>query len=422
MFTILFIGGTYNDAAHALNSFRKYSGKVSRGILLFDTNKPTPASKDPNLTIHPYNFRTQQEAAQDFVKSRERIDIVTCTKESAIPLFSYLIPTLSAKNPNLRLPTVKSLLNASDKHHMRAAFAASAPHTTPQAIMVDPYQPLHNFDELQKLEFPVMIKPANQASSLFVTKCTDPKLFKDTLVRVAKEVTAANDRNHPERKAKLVVEEYLEGPMYSVDAYVNDTGHIWYCPLVKVITGHDLGEDDFYGFAQITPADVTELATKAAQTVAGDGIKALGLINVSCHVELKKTPHGWKIIEIGPRVGGFRQYLYHTSFSIDHLLNDLLIRCGDKPIVSKEVLRAAAKLKLYPQKAGTLVTVEGLEGITTLSSTAGHRLEKHPGDRVKRAVDGGMCTLVINLENPSRADLLKDIGTVRQSVKIVTKP
>lgn len=422
MFTILFIGGTYNDAANALNSFREYTQKSARGILLFDSNKPTPSSKNPHLAIHPFNFRTQQQAAQTFVKSCENIDIVTCTKESAIPLFADLIPLLTAKNPDLRLPSVQSLINANDKHHMRAAFAATASHTTPQAIMVDPYQPLSNLDELKKLEFPVMIKPANQASSLFVTKCADSELFEDELVRVAQAVVAANDLRHPERKAKLVVEEYLDGPMYSIDAYVNNDGLMWYCPLIKVITGHDLGEKDFYGFAQIAPADATDLDTLAAQKVAGDGIQALGLSNTSCHVELKKTPHGWKIIEIGPRVGGFRQYLYQTSFGINHLLNDLLIRNGDKPLVSKEVLRAAAKLKFYPEKAGKLVEVQGLDCVSKLSSKTGYRLEKKPGDIAKRAVDGGMCTLVVSLENSSRTDMLNDIRALRQTIKVVTKP
>ena len=48
--------------------------------------------------------------------------------------------------------------------------------------------------------------------------------------------------------------------------------------------------------------------------------------------ELIKAESGWKIVEVGPRIGGYRNDMLDLSYNIKHMENYLLLKLEKKPI------------------------------------------------------------------------------------------
>jgi hypothetical protein len=208
--------------------------------------------------------------------------------------------------------------------------------------------------------------------------------------------------------------------MYSIDAYVNARGVIYFTPTVYVKTGREVGFDDFFGYMRMTPTRLTPAHTEEAQEAATKGIRALGMRSTTCHIELLRTEGGWKVIEIGPRIGGFRHAMYDLSFGIDHTLNDILIRIPKKPILPKKVKGYTAVMQFYAKKEGKLEKIQGQFKIEALESVQRLKVRKETGDKCLFAKNGGDPVLEAILFNPIRSTLLADIRRLEQYLNIVT--
>jgi hypothetical protein len=182
-----------------------------------------------------------------------------------------------------------------------------------------------------------------------------------------------------------------------------------------------VGFDDFFGYMRMTPTQLTATHTEEAQEAATKGIKALGMRSTTCHIELMRTESVWKVIELGPRIGGFRHEMYELSFGMDHSLNDLLIRDSRKPILPKKVKGYTAMMQFYGQTEGKLEKIEGLFKIEALESVKRMKVRKEPGDKCTFAKNGGDPVLDVVLFNPVRSNVLADIRRLEQYLKIKIK-
>jgi hypothetical protein len=216
----------------------------------------------------------------------------------------------------------------------------------------------------------------------------------------------------------VLVEEFMDGSLYSIDAYVSQFGKIFFCPLVSVKTGKTIGFDDFFGYIQMTPPNLNPDSIQGAEIVAEQAIKALGLRSTTAHIELLRTEQGWKIVEVGARVGGFRHMLYEFSFGINHTMNDVLIRSGKKPDVKKKIIGHSAAMKFFAKKEGTLVKLTGIKKIQELKSMKKLYMYKKIGDSCKFAKHGGSSVFNLILVNKDRSELLADIRRIEQTVDI----
>src|SRR5438045_8917826 len=101
---------------------------------------------------------------------------------------------------------------------------------------------------------------------------------------------------------------------------------------------------------RVTPTQLSATHTEEAQAAAAKGIRALGLRSTTCHIELMRTERGWRVIEMGPRVGGFRHEMYELSYGINHALNDLLIRLARQPIITRKTKAYTAVRQFYAKQ------------------------------------------------------------------------
>ena len=409
-----------NLPAGAIASIRAYEKKEKRKfrvMLICDTSHAEKKHRENYTDLDIYlecDFSSPARIAEMLAPYQDELCAITCRTESYMARFIQIIPHV----PYLRTPTTESLRWATDKLEMRRRFALLAKKYTPKYAIVRENTKAERKRVAEKIKFPMILKPTNLAQSLLVSICYHEDDLKQALTHAFKKIHKIYAENGRIEEPKMMVEEFMEGDMYSVDAYVNGRGTVYFCPMVKVVTGKNIGHDDFYNYLHLSPTGLKKERIEHAHNAAREGIHALGLRNTTAHVELMKIDDEWKLIEIGPRIGGFRDKLHSLSCDIDHSLNDVLIRLPKKPIIPKKCKGFAATLKWYPKKEGKIVGLKGIKKCQELKSFVDIKLIKKIGDICQFAKNGGKAVFTITLYNAERPRLLADIRRIEQLIDI----
>ena len=221
-----------------------------------------------------------------------------------------------------------------------------------------------------------------------------------------------------EKMIKTYVREYGSGKNHDSGGnfeYIEEEVPAWVKSARRICAGC---HDDFYNYLHLSPTALKKHSIERAHEAATAGIHALGLRNTTAHVELMKIDDEWKLIEIGPRVGGFRDKLHSLSCGIDHSLNDILIRFPKKPLIPKKCKGFAATLKWYPKSEGKIIKLKGIKKCQELKSFVAIKLIKKIGDTCQFAKNGGKAVFTITLYNTERSKLLADIRRIEQLVDV----
>lgn len=411
---IAYVNAVAPASIEAVHAYEKETKQKFRTLIIRDSRrKELKDMGDVDIYI-TCDFSKPNKIAEALMPYQKDLLAITCRGDMNIPAFAKVIPHV----PYLRTPTTESLEWATDKLRMRRRFWLYDKKITPKYAQVKGNTKAERKRIVDKIGFPLIVKPANLAESMFVSICYHEEEFEKTLGTVFRKVRKAYKDNNRNVEPTIIAEEYMEGDMYSVDAYVNSRGTIFFCPLVKVVTGRNIGHDDFYNYMHFTPTAFKRATIERAEKIAETAIHALGLRNTTTHVELMKIDDEWKVIEIGPRMGGFRHTLYELSCGINHAMNDILIRIPKKPVIPKKCQGAAATLKWFPEKEGIITELKGIKKIRELSSFREIVVNKKVGDRARFAKNGGKSVFNVTLYNKDRSKLLADIRRMEKSVHI----
>lgn len=362
------------------------------------------------------NLDSHNAITKELKPHEKELLAATCRGDVNIPAFQKVIPHI----PYLRTPTTESLEWATNKLKMRRRFTAYDTSITPKFMVVKNANKttLNKIEE--KVGFPLIIKPIGLASSLLVSiayyKEEMGTSLKKTLNKIQKLHKEMNGRGTPE----ILVEQFIDGNMYSVDAHVGSRGAVYFNPFVHIKTGKSIGFDDFFGYQQSTPAKLNKNSIKEAQEVSMRAIKALRLRSVTAHIELLQTENGWKVIEVGPRMGGYRHLMYKLSYGIDTTANDIAVRTPKKLHIPKREKGHTAVLKFYAKKEGMIKNTTGIKKVRELKSFYSVNINKKVGDRAIFAKHGGKEIFRVILFNKERSKLLADIRRCEQMIAIKT--
>ncbi len=397
---------------------RRYSrqhGKKYRLLLLWDSRlKFNPGKVGEYDILLQCDFSKSHKIAEALLPYQNELLAITCRGDDSIARFREVVPHV----PYLRTPTSESLLWSVDKYEMRRRFKLFDPKITPLFTLVKENSKEERSRIAEKISFPMIIKPTNLGASLFVSICYHQEDLEKSLRTVFSKIRKAYKADHRMEEPKVIAEQFMEGDMYSIDSYVDSRGTIYHCPMVRIITGKQIGHDDFYGYKQTTPTALKKETVANAHAVTETAIHALGLRSTSAHTELMKIDDDWKVIEIGPRLGGFRDTLHQLSCDIDHTMNDILIRIPRKPIIPKKCKGFATVIKWFSGKEGVITEMKGIKKIEELESFHSITINKKIGDRSVFARNGGRSIFNVFLYNSDRSKLLADIRRLEQMVKI----
>lgn len=252
-----------------------------------------------------------------------------------------------ARELGLAGPTPEAVARCRDKFATRRALAEAG---VPQAGSIAVRSLDEARDAAGRLGYPLVLKPRNLAASFGVIKVPGPD-------ELAEAYAYTRDTWLPEEKIHyedgVLVEEYLDGPEFSVDSacfagrvvplavarkqtayppYFEETGHL--------VDGAEPLDDE-----------LVDVVTRAH--------RALGYDAGITHAELRRTPAGWKVIEINGRLGGdLIPYLGHLATGVDLSLAAAAIACGEEPDLTPTRRDSAAIRFYYPESAITIRSID----------------------------------------------------------------
>lgn len=421
--TVLSIDDVEPGLARAVNKHSKRLGRKLQGVVIIDTN-PSVSSRErakdrTGLFKEIFCDFDDISALQSALKPyQDRLLAVTCRQESSIHSFRKVLPFL----PYINTPSESSLLWATEKHLMRDRMRDYDKNMCPAYLYLSEYDP-HSADVVtSQMKFPVIVKPTGLAASVLVSKCDNPKDLNICLARTFQVINNIYSRDLGRGKPGVLVEEMIQGDMYSTDAYVDSRGEVFFLPLVRVITAHSVGLEGFYSHSFVIPTGLPKEEILAAQKVATNAIKALNLNSSTAHIELFHSPDGWKIIEVGPRIGGYREALYREAYGIDHYYNDLAIRMDAEPIIPKDSIGHATSFNIYPDVEGEILEITGLKEAKNIESLIDIKCYGRPGEMALFAGNGGRFIVDGTLSNKNPHKLNDDLLKLRRTIKIKVRP
>jgi biotin carboxylase len=417
---VLFVGSYLKSQQEALDKLSRMLNKKLTACVLLDVlhkDEHTAVTKNSKAKVIFCDLTSKLAIQKALMPYKNRLLAVTCRAERNVPMLKTVIPHV----PYLNTPTETSLDWTTDKIKMRQLLRGYDKEISPKFLIVQDASK-ETMDRIERVVgFPLMIKPAGLAASLLVTLCYHREELEYNLKNTVRKIDQTYKKKRGRGEQRILVEEFMEGTMYSIDSYVNQRGMIYHAPLVHVKTGRAMGFDDFFGYMRITPVNIKQHKVDAARKVADKAIEALNLRSTTCHIELMRTEDGWKIIELGPRIGGFRDEMYKLAYGIDHTLNDILIRIPKKPALHKRIKGYTAVMQFYPKQKGRLESLEGVNRARKLESFQRVKINKKIGDLCDFARNGDDPVFDIVLFNKDRSRLLADIRRLEQAIKIKIK-
>jgi biotin carboxylase len=363
------------------------------------------------------DFDKQQDIKKNLVLLGDQLIAVVNRGERNIPLFQKLIPHL---RKDLLVPTVEALIKSTEKTAMRKAFRKYDRSITPKFEILTVISDEEIVRINKRLEFPVIVKPSGLAQAVLVQAAHYPAELKEILLRMQKYMKKSYKEMKGRGTPTILIEEIIEGDQYSVDAFVDDIGNVSFCPFVKYTTSGQKGFDDFFSYEQTTPATISKDSVQKAKIVCIKGLNALGLRNSIAHIEMIRKEGDWKIVEIGPRMGGFRSMMYKKSFGINLDIQDIKIHLG-RPITIPRTKRGyISVIKFFAKQEGTITKITGIKKAQSLLSFAGTVQNLKKGDKARFAKNGGIYIVRVTLFNKNKAQFIEDKRKLEKMVHIET--
>lgn len=300
-----------------------------------------------------------------------------------------------------------------DKLGLRELLAQKAPHLNP------PFREV----QLKKggpppLPFPFLLKPRNLFKSQLITACRTRQDWEPALARISRSWEAAQRRHGVRLERSLLAEEELEGSHFSLDAFVTSQGETVFSPPVPLTTAAQWGLADFHIAVRWVDPGVERITAKLLEDAVRDLVEAMELRATPLHIDLLTRGERVWILDAAPRVGGYRSEMMELAWGCSLDLMSLKVALGESVEWKPRWEKCVAVVELFPGEEGVLQIIEGLEEIRELGSFCRLKQRVPAGERVGWAKDGFRCPLFVILVNLDMNLLQRDVGRLRELVRI----
>jgi len=415
---VLYVNDFYPEFASAFTKLSKRLGRPLRGIMLIDAERKASGKYLPDAD------KVFEEIVVDFSDDaalrkalrplQENLLLVSCDSERSQLYFKRVIPHV----PYVNTPTERSIEWSTNKGQMREMLSSYDSTTSPKSMVVHDDSPETAARISAELEFPLIIKPTGLSASILVNKVETEQQLQQTLTSSFTALKKVYAKHRGLGDETIVVEEFIEGDIYSTDAYIDADGKTYILPFIYCKNGSMVGMEGYQIYQSETHHDLTEEEIEAGKKVAEKAMHAIGLRSSVAHIELFHTANGWKVIELGARPGGWRQETYDVSYGIDHALNELLIKIGLPPEMPTGLQEHSATFRIHAPKAGVVTAITGLEAAQAHPHMHTMHVETKPGDAVLPSAHGGSMLIGGLMHHRDQARLMKHIDEVRSGITV----
>jgi biotin carboxylase len=257
----------------------------------------------------------------------------------------------------------------------------------------------------------VVLKPPRSAASEGVHFCDSPD---DSVSAYRKLIGQTNI--FAERNDSVVAQEYIAGAEYIVNT-VSRAGRHHVCDIWRTLRVDVNGVPDLMAGFYVMPragVDQERLVAYAEQV-----LDAVGIQYGPAHIEIKMTPDGPCLVEIGARVGGMENsYLAELAigesqmtWTVDAYTNpDRFDRRYQRHY---EIRQHVATVVMLSPRRGTLLSYPYLGEAKKLESLHDIRMMVHPGDPIKPTIDDMTQPMIVHLRHPVGGIVMRDMATLR---------
>ncbi|MFE9312418.1 ATP-grasp domain-containing protein [Streptomyces sp. NPDC088353] len=310
----------------------------------------------------------------------------------------------------LGLPGNGTALSAArrDKHLMVEAVRAAGLRAARQLLATDA-------DELaawhRELGGRVVVKPPRSAGSQGVSFCDTP----EASVAAFESLAGADDVfSQPNKGA--VAQEYLPGTEYMVNTVSRDGRHhvcdVWRTGRLSANGVVDLCD-------ALTLIDSASRVVEPLRDYALKVLDALGIRHGPAHLEIRMTPAGPCLVEVGARIagGGIPACAglgigeSQLEWTVDAYLRPE--RFHARAGTPYQVRRYSAIAGMISPVKGVLSEYRGIEEIGRLESFHGLTTLVKPGQRIERTVDDLTYPVIVTLLHDLAEVVQRDLNTIR---------
>lgn len=197
-------------------------------------------------------------------------------------------------------------------------------------------------EEVDDLSYPVIVKPRDNSGSRGVKLCRNREELKNSIAE-------ALDNSQMD---SVLVEEYIEGPEYSIEG-------LHYDGKSKVIQFTEKKTTELpynVELGHLQPADIDEDNKQKIREIVAQIGNVLGFINCPSHTELKINNRGVYVIETSPRLGGDYITSTLTPLSTGVNLEDelLLISLGDSITPTPQTIQCSG-VRFFAFEEGNVI-------------------------------------------------------------------
>ena len=292
-----------------------------------------------------------------------------------------------------------------DKNLMRSRFAQRiGPHTVARFREVT--SPTDMMQFVDEVGYPVFLQPANVSASMWATCNTNQKSLVANYNTILQEVPLYYEKlGKKGTPLSISIAEYLHGPNTSIDCLVDRSGRVFTTPPVDVLTGKDIGIDDYHHFARVLPSRLNSAEQEKLDHLAISGCLSLEMSSCAAHVEFI----GDRLGEIAARPGGNRARILELAYGMDELFAYYQVLTGQAPTLTKTKNNAAAIISPYPSNNGTLRAINHLDKIKQLPGYLYHEIRAQPGTAVGMANGGYRAPLYVELVSENEDDVRRGL-------------
>ncbi len=327
-----------------------------------------PSPDAPGLTLADKGYVSDladKPRCLDIAKQEKVTGVMTLSADYPIPMVAFI-----AKKLKLAGLSTRAALLSTNKRVMRAALSCAG---VPCPISIS----AKSLDEaraaLRNINGSAILKPAIGQGGRGITRL-DP----DAPVH---QILSGYDRAaKASRGDGILVEEFVEGPEYSVEALTWDGQTKVIAVTEKLTSGYPYYVE--IGHSQpprCSLQDVTLLTDTAVSSVA-----ALGIDWSASHSEIRLSPYGPRVMEIGARLGGgyINTHLVPLSTNIDIVEATMQIALGKRPAIKVSHAKRAAAIRFLSAEAGIVQSICGINDVKKLRGVSSFEVFVSPGDRV----------------------------------------
>lgn len=322
------------------------------------------------------------------------------TLATDMPMRSIAAATSILGLPGISMDTA---IKSTDKGEMIKAFKTHGVES-PWFYIIENESQLQ--EVMPQIEYPCILKPTDNAGSRGVM-----------LVNSELELLEAYQYSLSQsRGGWVILEEYMTGPEVSIEVMVvNGEPHV-----LQVTDKLTTGAPYFVEMGHNQPSMLPLEDVEKIKDLACRAVKSVGINCGPSHVEIKLTPSGPKMVELGARMGGdcITTHLVPLSTGVDMIKATIDVSLGLTPDITP-LFKKGSAIRFLDAPCGIISSIKGVEEAKLLDGVHEVSITKSVGNEVTKIHSSlDRCGFVIaQCDTPNQA--IEVCDKAKQMIKIM---